>query len=412
MDNNTIKIASDYLKRIEKNLNVLEEKKKTLKTLEDAIKEARASENVGIEELGQKIDDFQKLAKEIEGLKKLSFEYNALSKMYNGKFERLTELRAKVDKNINDVLYGNGASANLYKTSTEEEKIEFEMLKPHYESEIEFIKNSMNDLIEPLEKLEQETKNAIKGKDDNYRDLTLEEAKNQDELVNNAKSLEGISEKTDDSIKDNENFRELTYEEAKSIINYGEGVNNGELSEEEIIKNKPRLDDLMKETGAQDMNELYEKAREVVNKNKSNINGSPENKTEFVEEITDVGDLTEEQAIALRNELGLEEGTQLTNNHLAQLQAQMAAEAPLKEEPEKKTLKERFKVSKIGQALENLDNAIAKNTGKAIMAAIAIGAVALTGGLALSAAGLTVGGATMLGVAGATYQEYNKGKKL
>lgn len=380
MNNNSIKIVSDYLKKIEENLKVLDEKQKTLRELEEEIKTARLNENVGNEELGQKIDDSQKLKKEIKGLEKLSLEYNVLSKFCNEKFKKLDELRAKVDKNINDVLYSE-APTKFYKTSTEEEKIEFEMLKPRYESEIEFIKNSMNDLIESLEKLEQKTKNAIKGKDDNYRDLTLEEAENQNE-------------------KKDENFRELTYKEARSIVNYGNRFNNGELSEEEIIKYKPRLDNLMKETGAQDMNELYEKAREVVNKNKSNINNSTEKQAEFINK-KDVSELNEEEKNHIRETLGLDDDEEITNDDLSKVQAEDIANSKEKRKPAKK----------ISIAGEKLKEKIEKNGPKILktVGAVVLVGVAIATGFTL-VPGLAAAGAGALGVA--AYQEFNKGKKL
>ena len=167
----------------------------------------------------------------------------------------------------------------------------------------------------------------------------------------------------------------------------------------------------MQKTGITEYKDLAARAQEIVDNNVKEGNFI-EDPAEFVKNINDVSQLTEEQAASIRNELGLAAETPLENKHLNEMGARLMAEQPLKEEPEKKTLKERFKATKIGQALGRLDNAIAENAGKAVMAAIAIGAVALTGGLALSAAGLTVGGATMLGGAGVGIATYNKGTTL
>lgn len=451
MDNNTIKIVSDYLKKIEENLKVLDEKKETLKALENEITKARASENVGIEELGQKIVDFQKLEKEIEGLKELSFEYNAWLKIYNEEFARLNVFRAKADQNINDVLYGNSAPANLYKTSTKEEKIEFEMSKSYYESQIESIRNSMNVLIEPLERLEQKTKNAIKGKNDNYRELTIEEAKkllsltnkmepltndeqkfifnlisetgaqNQDELVNNAKSLAGISEKSANFIGNNsDNYRELTLEEAKELVGYEDKLaeyknklSNDKLTDEEkeIIKTekkefeiliKPRLDVLRDETGIENFQDLFDEARAIA------IENFQEQKVQFVSSKT-VDELCKSEENYVKSKLGLGEDSQINDNDLSSVQSGLTT-APLKKEDSGDD-KKRSIVKRIGEGFSSLKERVdlsAANAVKAIGTIALVGVAVVAGGIAIpELAALAAGG---LGVK--AMQDFNKGKKL
>ena len=197
-----------------------------------------------------------------------------------------------------------------------------------------------------------------------------------------------------------ENFRELTYKEARSIVNYGNSLNNGELSEEEIIKHKPALDNLMKETGAQDMNELYEKAREVVNKNKSNINGSTEKQLEFINK-KDVSELNEEEKNHIRETLGLDDNEEITDDDLSKVQAEDIANSQ----------EERKPVKKISTASEKLKEKIQKNGPKILktVGAVVLVGVAIATGFTL-VPGLAAAGAGALGVA--AYQEFNKGKKL
>ena len=195
-----------------------------------------------------------------------------------------------------------------------------------------------------------------------------------------------------------ENFRELTYKEARSIVNYGNSLNNGELSEEEIIKYKPRLDNLMKETGAQDMNELYEKAREVVNKNKSNINSSTEKQLEFINK-KDVSELNEEEKNHIRETLGLDDNEEITKDDLSKVQA-ATVDNSNKAEGKKGATKIADNEELKGKIKENAKTA-AKIAGSLAILGVAIATgFTLVPGLAAGALGFSA------------YQEFNKGKKL
>ncbi|MGN0992484.1 MAG: hypothetical protein ACI4PE_00885 [Bacilli bacterium] len=301
-----------------------------------------------------------------------------------------------------------------------------------YIKELSEVKNSNNEYI--YKDLEQEYKNGkiskaeiydlyerfFNKKQEIYKDVFdgIEETQKQENTQVESEQKEGLVENEDMTIiKDDEetrvetipenqnentdeNFRELTYKEARSIVNYGNRLNNGELSEEEIIKYKPRLDSLMKETGAQDMNELYEKAREVVNKNKSNINSSTEKQVEFINK-KDVSELNEEEKNHIRETLGLDDDEEITNDDLSKVQSEDLANNQEKRKP----------VKKISPAGNKLKEKIQKNGSKILktVGTVVLLGVAIATGFTL-VPGLAAAGAGALGVA--AYQEFNKGKKL
>ena len=394
MDNNKVRTVSEYLKRIEESLKVLDEKKVALKNLEEEINEIRTNEKVEIDELGQKFFDRDKLKKEIELLKEPSFEYNALSKIYNEKFDRLNELRAKVSPNTNDKLYGNNAFAKLYKTSTEEQKIEAKLLKSHYAKEIEFIENSMNDIIEPPEQLEQKTKNAIEGKEQQKEPETKQEEPKE--------------------------FDSLAIGDAKTLIEIEKKIKEGKITDEEKEEFKKFIEECLKKTGIKTPEELFVKANEMVKvkEQESDDNVYPdlskdsEKAANFLNK-QEPSELNNEEKEYVVGKLGLENNKEITLDDLNN------AKAALIQDLSKDNGKS--KVSKIAGASKGLaEKAKAKLQGKGkgkIVAAVVLAGVAITA-LATGGASLFAGGISSLSALGTgaiglkAYQDFQKGKKL
>ena len=370
-------------------LNLTDEQKEALLgQLANEILEKNQIEKDSFDERLEKLKAKEK--QKTEALKKRLAEYEERSLRKENQRKRDEELEEKL-KALSEIT--NARGEKIYLDLDDLSGYEIDKL---YNDVIE-------KAIEENEPYQVSSNNEEKANVEKIRDQSLEESNKVVDLANrmgpltNAKSLEGISEKTDDSINNNENFRELTYKEARSIVNYGNRFNNGELSEEEIIKYKPRLDNLMKETGAQDMNELYEKAREVVNKNKSNINGSIEKQAEFINK-KDVSELNEEEKNHIRETLGLDDDEEITNDDLSKVQAEDVANSKEKRKPAKKIS---IAGEKLKEKIEKNGPKILKTVGAVVLVGVAIATgFALAPGLAAGALGFSA------------YQEFNKGKKL
>ncbi|MGM9878589.1 MAG: hypothetical protein ACI31R_00965 [Bacilli bacterium] len=224
---------------------------------------------------------------------------------------------------------------------------------------------------------------------------------NQDELINNVKALTEPIEKIDVvSESKDDNYRELTLKEARSVIGYVEQLDNGKLSEEEVLESKPTLDKLIKETGAKDIDELYDKACKVVEKNKSSIENSTEKESKFYY-MKDVGELTEEDKKYVRNELGLDENAEIEKKHLDKIRARLFVKEKKDEgrKPVKRIGTAGAKLKKIIDSHPKIASAVA-----AVGAVVALG-VAIATGVAI-VPGLAAGA---LGLKAA--QEFNKGRK-
>ena len=369
---------------------ILEKNQIEKDSFDERLEKLKAKEKQKTEALKKRLAEYEERSLRKENQRKrdeeLEEKLKALSEITNARGEKiyldLDDLSGyEIDKLYNDVIEKAIEENEPYQVSSNDEEKAIEENEPYQVS----------------------SNNEEKANVEKIRDQSLEESNKVVDLANrmgpltNAKSLEGISEKTDDSINNNENFRELTYKEARSIVNYGNSLNNGELSEEEIIKYKPRLDDLMKETGAQDMNELYEKAREVVNKNKSNINGSIEKQAEFINK-KDVSELNEEEKNHIRETLGLDDDEEITNDDLSKVQAEDVANSKEKRKPAKKIS---IAGEKLKEKIEKNGPKILKTVGAVVLVGVAIATgFALAPGLAAGALGFSA------------YQEFNKGKKL
>ena len=322
--------------------------------------------------------------------------YSDLSDLSGYEIDNLYSLYIEKDKEKNEsnqVNSNNEEKANVEKVNSSDKKLRELTLEEA---------NKVLDLAIRVGPLTSEEQNFI------YNLISETGVQNQDELVNNAKSLAGISENNYNPIENNNNdnnYRDLTIEEAQKLVEYENKLKDRTITEEEKLTLKPIIDDLMTKTGIADVQNLFDKANEIVDNNvkEGNFIGNP---LDFVKNIEDVSQLNEEQAATIRNELGLDEGTSLNNEYLNEMKARLIAEQPLKKEPEKRSI-----VKKIGEGFSGLKERVdmsAANAVKAIGTIALVGVAVVAGGIAIpELAALAAGG---LGVK--AVQDFNKGKKL
>ena len=321
---------------------------------------------------------------------------NEIIKNSDAKVEEYIKELSEVKNNNNEYIYKD--LEQEYKNGEISKAEIYDLYERFFNKKEEIYKDVFNGIEEPQK--QENTQDNQEQKEENDEIAIIDYNTGGATMIKNGEetSIGTIPENQNENT--DENYRELTLKEAKAIIAYGNSVNNGELSEEEQIKRKPILDKLMRETGAQDMNELYEKAREVVNKNKSNINSSTEKQVEFINK-KDVSELNEEEKDSIRETLGLDDNEEITNDDLSEVQSKVIAN----NQEGRKTVK------KISPASNTLKEKIQKNGPKILktVGAVVLVGVAIATGFTL-VPGLAAAGAGALGVA--AYQEFNKGKKL
>ena len=409
-------------------LNLTDEQKEALLgQLADEIIEKNQVEKASFESKREEL--IEKERQKAEATRKRLVEYEEKSFKEENQRKRNEELEEKI-KALSEITNSRGEKIysdlsglsgyeidNLYNIFIEKdkEKNESKQANLNNEEKENVEKASLDD--EKIRELTLEEANKVLGLSNRIGPLTEEEqnfiysliletgAQNQDELVNNAKSLVGISEKSDNSIGNNDNYRDLTLEEAQKLVEYDEKLVNHTITEEEKMELKPIIDDLMRKTGIGDIQSLFDRAYEIVDGNVK-IEDSTEKQAKFLNK-SDVNELNDQEKVFIRNKLGLDENAEITNENLSTAQAGLIAD--------NKKDEGRKPVKKIGEANKNLKTKIkekfsgkTKGIAKIVGAVVLVGAAIVAGGIAIpELAALAAGG---LGVS--AYQNFNKGKKL
>ena len=409
-------------------LNLTDEQKEALLgQLADEIIEKNQVEKASFESKREEL--IEKERQKAEATRKRLVEYEEKSFKEENQRKRNEELEEKI-KALSEITNSRGEKIysdlsglsgyeidNLYNIFIEKdkEKNESKQADLNNEEKENVEKASLDD--EKIRELTLEEANKVLGLSNRIGPLTEEEqnfiysliletgAQNQDELVNNAKSLVGISEKSDNSIGNNDNYRDLTLEEAQKLVEYDEKLVNHTITEEEKMELKPIIDDLMRKTGIGDIPSLFDRAYEIVDGNVK-IEDSTEKQAKFLKK-SDVNELNDQEKVFIRNKLGLDENAEITNENLSTAQAGLIAD--------NKKDEGRKPVKKIGEANKNLKTKIkekfsgkTKGIAKIVGAVVLVGAAIVAGGIAIpELAALAAGG---LGVS--AYQNFNKGKKL
>ena len=409
-------------------LNLTDEQKEALLgQLADEIIEKNQVEKASFESKREEL--IEKERQKAEETRKRLVEYEEKSFKEENQRKRNEELEEKI-KALSEITNSRGEKIysdlsglsgyeidNLYNIFIEKdkEKNESKQVDLNNEEKENVEKASLDD--EKIRELTLEEANKVLGLSNRIGPLTEEEqnfiysliletgAQNQDELVNNAKSLVGISEKSDNSIGNNDNYRDLTLEEAQKLVEYDEKLVNHTITEEEKMELKPIIDDLMRKTGIGDIPSLFDRAYEIVDGNVK-IEDSTEKQAKFLKK-SDVNELNDQEKVFIRNKLGLDENAEITNENLSTAQAGLIAD--------NKKDEGRKPVKKIGEANKNLKTKIkekfsgkTKGIAKIVGAVVLVGAAIVAGGIAIpELAALAAGG---LGVS--AYQNFNKGKKL
>lgn len=409
-------------------LNLTDEQKEALLgQLADEIIEKNQVEKASFESKREEL--IEKERQKAEETRKRLVEYEEKSFKEENQRKRNEELEEKI-KALSEITNSRGEKIysdlsglsgyeidNLYNIFIEKdkEKNESKQADLNNEEKENVEKASLDD--EKIRELTLEEANKVLGLSNRIGPLTEEEqnfiysliletgAQNQDELVNNAKSLVGISEKSDNSIGNNDNYRDLTLEEAQKLVEYDEKLVNHTITEEEKMELKPIIDDLMRKTGIGDIPSLFDRAYEIVDGNVK-IEDSTEKQAKFLNK-SDVNELNDQEKVFIRNKLGLDENAEITNENLSTAQAGLIAD--------NKKDEGRKPVKKIGEANKNLKTKIkekfsgkTKGIAKIVGAVVLVGAAIVAGGIAIpELAALAAGG---LGVS--AYQNFNKGKKL
>ena len=409
-------------------LNLTDEQKEALLgQLADEIIEKNQVEKASFESKREEL--IEKERQKAEATRKRLVEYEEKSFKEENQRKRNEELEEKI-KALSEITNSRGEKIysdlsglsgyeidNLYNIFIEKdkEKNESKQANLNNEEKENVEKASLDD--EKIRELTLEEANKVLGLSNRIGPLTEEEqnfiysliletgAQNQDELVNNAKSLVGISEKSDNSIGNNDNYRDLTLEEAQKLVEYDEKLVNHTITEEEKMELKPIIDDLMRKTGIGDIQSLFDRAYEIVDGNVK-IEDSTEKQAKFLKK-SDVNELNDQEKVFIRNKLGLDENAEITNENLSTAQAGLIAD--------NKKDEGRKPVKKIGEANKNLKTKIkekfsgkTKGIAKIVGAVVLVGAAIVAGGIAIpELAALAAGG---LGVS--AYQNFNKGKKL
>lgn len=409
-------------------LNLTDEQKEALLgQLADEIIEKNQVEKASFESKREEL--IEKERQKAEATRKRLVEYEEKSFKEENQRKRNEELEEKI-KALSEITNSRGEKIysdlsglsgyeidNLYNIFIEKdkEKNESKQADLNNEEKENVEKASLDD--EKIRELTLEEANKVLGLSNRIGPLTEEEqnfiysliletgAQNQDELVNNAKSLVGISEKSDNSIGNNDNYRDLTLEEAQKLVEYDEKLVNHTITEEGKMELKPIIDDLMRKTGIGDIPSLFDRAYEIVDGNVK-IEDSTEKQAKFLNK-SDVNELNDQEKVFIRNKLGLDENAEITNENLSTAQAGLIAD--------NKKDEGRKPVKKIGEANKNLKTKIkekfsgkTKGIAKIVGAVVLVGAAIVAGGIAIpELAALAAGG---LGVS--AYQNFNKGKKL
>ena len=409
-------------------LNLTDEQKEALLgQLADEIIEKNQVEKASFESKREEL--IEKERQKAEETRKRLVEYEEKSFKEENQRKRNEELEEKI-KALSEITNSRGEKIysdlsglsgyeidNLYNIFIEKdkEKNESKQVDLNNEEKENVEKASLDD--EKIRELTLEEANKVLGLSNRIGPLTEEEqnfiysliletgAQNQDELVNNAKSLVGISEKSDNSIGNNDNYRDLTLEEAQKLVEYDEKLVNHTITEEEKMELNPIIDDLMRKTGIGDIPSLFDRAYEIVDGNVK-IEDSTEKQAKFLKK-SDVNELNDQEKVFIRNKLGLDENAEITNENLSTAQAGLIAD--------NKKDEGRKPVKKIGEANKNLKTKIkekfsgkTKGIAKIVGAVVLVGAAIVAGGIAIpELAALAAGG---LGVS--AYQNFNKGKKL
>lgn len=409
-------------------LNLTDEQKEALLgQLADEIIEKNQVEKASFESKREEL--IEKERQKAEETRKRLVEYEEKSFKEENQRKRNEELEEKI-KALSEITNSRGEKIysdlsglsgyeidNLYNIFIEKdkEKNESKQVDLNNEEKENVEKASLDD--EKIRELTLEEANKVLGLSNRIGPLTEEEqnfiysliletgAQNQDELVNNAKSLVGISEKSDNSIGNNDNYRDLTLEEAQKLVEYDEKLVNHTITEEGKMELKPIIDDLMRKTGIGDIPSLFDRAYEIVDGNVK-IEDSTEKQAKFLNK-SDVNELNDQEKVFIRNKLGLDENAEITNENLSTAQAGLIAD--------NKKDEGRKPVKKIGEANKNLKTKIkekfsgkTKGIAKIVGAVVLVGAAIVAGGIAIpELAALVAGG---LGVS--AYQNFNKGKKL
>ena len=409
-------------------LNLTDEQKEALLgQLADEIIEKNQVEKASFESKREEL--IEKERQKAEATRKRLVEYEEKSFKEENQRKRNEELEEKI-KALSEITNSRGEKIysdlsglsgyeidNLYNIFIEKdkEKNESKQADLNNEEKENVEKASLDD--EKIRELTLEEANKVLGLSNRIGPLTEEEqnfiysliletgAQNQDELVNNAKSLVGISEKSDNSIGNNDNYRDLTLEEAQKLVEYDEKLVNHTITEEEKMELNPIIDDLMRKTGIGDIPSLFDRAYEIVDGNVK-IEDSTEKQAKFLKK-SDVNELNDQEKVFIRNKLGLDENAEITNENLSTAQAGLIAD--------NKKDEGRKPVKKIGEANKNLKTKIkekfsgkTKGIAKIVGAVVLVGAAIVAGGIAIpELAALAAGG---LGVS--AYQNFNKGKKL
>ena len=409
-------------------LNLTDEQKEALLgQLADEIIEKNQVEKASFESKREEL--IEKERQKAEETRKRLVEYEEKSfkeenqRKRNEELEETIKALSEITNSRGEKIYSDlsGLSGyeidNLYNIFIEKdkEKNESKQVDLNNEEKENVEKASLDD--EKIRELTLEEANKVLGLSNRIGPLTEEEqnfiysliletgAQNQDELVNNAKSLVGISEKSDNSIGNNDNYRDLTLEEAQKLVEYDEKLVNHTITEEEKMELKPIIDDLMRKTGIGDIPSLFDRAYEIVDGNVK-IEDSTEKQAKFLKK-SDVNELNDQEKVFIRNKLGLDENAEITNENLSTAQAGLIAD--------NKKDEGRKPVKKIGEANKNLKTKIkekfsgkTKGIAKIVGAVVLVGAAIVAGGIAIpELAALAAGG---LGVS--AYQNFNKGKKL
>lgn len=396
-------LANEIIEKNQVEKDSFETKKEELKAKQRQKAEATKKRLVEYKERSLKEENQRKRDEELEDKIKALSEitnqqgekiYSDLSDLSGYEIDQLYDIYIEKNREPNEsdqVNSNNEEKANVEKVNSNDKKMRELTLEEA---------NKVLDLANRVGPLTEEEQNFI------FNLISETGVENQDELVNNAKSLVGISEKNDNSIEKNDNYRDLTLEEAKKLVEYENKLIDGTITEEEKIALKPIIDDLMEKTGIDNIQSLFDRAQEIVDSNVK-IEDSTEKQADFLSK-SDVNELNNQEKSFVRNKLGLDENAEITKEDLSDAQAGLVANNK-KDEGRKPVKKISETTEKLKTKIKEKFSGKAKGIAKAVGAVVLVGTVIATGafGLFPSLATLAAGG---LGVK--AVQEFNKGKKL
>lgn len=208
--------------------------------------------------------------------------------------------------------------------------------------------------------------------------------------------------------------------EAKTLIEIEERLKSGNVTEEEKAEFKKFIEDCLNKTGIKTPEELFAKAKEMVNEpekakptnNYLDLSQDSVKSAAFLEK-TEPSELDNDEKEYVRAKVGLEKDKEITKEDM------INAQTALTQDMSKK--KGKSKVAKFGEATKDLaEKAKAKFKGKGsgkVIAAVVLAGVAITaiatGGATLLAGGISSLSALGTGAIGLkAYQDFQKGKKL